>query len=398
MRKILTALALMTCLATPAPAASSADLMALHAEQGTLREGVAAITGNDAESRAARGSLKFLLAIEHAAQALHRYGLEIRGGARMGLPILRLPVPPNPHPEPIDYAKFRAIFEGVVADLTAAEADLKEVGDQEVKLPLDLLKLRIDMDGDGKASDYESVAAIIGDFNRSAAPAAATVAFDTADIYWLRGYSHFLMGFSQFLLAHDFQEMFDKTFHIYFPNAGLPYAGKLTKDIARDMFVNDDVGDVIAMIHLINWQVTEPERRKDARLQLLAMAGLSRQSWAAARAETDNDREWLPNARQAGALGGPPVDEDVINGWLAVMAEFEAVLDGSKLLPHWRFSEGLNLKRFFDDGKDFDLVLMVAGVDSVPWLEQGPVSDSTTWNNLMGVFRGNFLGYALWFN
>jgi hypothetical protein len=398
MRKFLASLVLLAGLAQPALAASSADLMALHAEQGTLAAGVAAITGNDAESRAARGTLRFLMAIEHAAQALHRHGLEIRGGARMGLPILRLPVPPNPRPEPIDYAKFRAIFDGVVSDLSAAEADLKEVGDQAVKLPLDLLKLRLDMDGDGKASDYESVAAIIGDLNRGEGPAAATVAFDTADIYWLRGYSHFLMGFSQFLLAHDFQEMFDKTFHIYFPNSGLPYADKLSRNVSQDMFVNDDVGDVIAMIHLINWRVAEPERRKDARQQLLAMADLSRKSWAAARAETDNDREWLPNAKQVGALGGPPVDDEVIDGWLAVMTEFEAVLEGKKLLPHWRFTEGLNLKRFFEEGKDFDLVLMIAGVDSVPWLEPGPVSDSTSWNNLMGVFRGNFLGYALWFN
>lgn len=398
MRKFLTALALVACLGAPAQAASSADIMALNAEKGTLADGIAAITGNDAESHAARGALKFLLAIEHAAQALHRHGLEIRGGARMGLPILRIPVPPNPHPEPLDYAKFRAIFDGIVTDLNSVEADLKEVGDQPVKLPLDLMKLRIDMDGDGKASDYESVAAIIGDLNRSESPAAAAVAFDTADIYWLRGYSHFLVGFSQFLLAHDFKDMFDKTFHVYFPNAGLPYAGQLSRGLAQDMFVNDDVGDVIAMIHLINWKVVEPERRKDSRTQLLAMADLSRKSWAAARAETDNDREWLPNAKQAGALGGPPVDDAVIDGWLAVMGEFEAVLEGKKLLPHWRFNEGMNLKRFFDEGKDFDLVLMVAGVDSVPWLEQGQVSDATTWNNLMGVFHGNFLGYALWFN
>jgi hypothetical protein len=192
--------------------------------------------------------------------------------------------------------------------------------------------------------------------------------------------------------------MFDKTFHVYFPNAGLPYASQLSRGLAQDMFVNDDVGDVIAMIHLINWKVVEPARRKDSRAQLLAMADLSRKSWAAARAEADNDREWLPNAKQTGAFGGPPVDDEVIDGWLAVMGEFEAVLEGKKLLPHWRFNEGLNLKRFFDEGQNFDLVLMIAGVDSVPWLEQGTVSDATTWNNLMGVFRGNFLGYALWFN
>jgi hypothetical protein len=152
------------------------------------------------------------------------------------------------------------------------------------------------------------------------------------------------------------------------------------------------------MIHLIDWKVVEPERRKDARLRLKAMAELSRKSWAAARAETDNDREWLPNAKQTPLFAAAPVSDEVIDSWLKVMDEFEAVLDGTKLLPHWRFAQGVNLRRFFDEGKDFDLVLMIAGVDSSPWLEQGSISDSTTWDNLMGAFRGNFLGYAVWFN
>ncbi len=56
------------------------------------------------------------------------------------------------------------------------------------------------------------------------------VDFDTADIYWLRGYGSFLGAFGQLLLAHDFSAAFDKTFHIYFPKAGLPLADKLVFD------------------------------------------------------------------------------------------------------------------------------------------------------------------------
>lgn len=88
----------------------------------------------------------------------------------------------------------------------------------------------------------------------------------------------------------------------------------------------------------------------------------------------------------------------MIDSWLAVVGELEQVLDGKKLVPHWRFNEGINLKRYIDEGKTFDPVLLAAGADAVPWLETGPISDQVSWNNLQAGFRGNFLGYALWFN
>lgn len=398
MRAFVTGLLFASFMAMPALAGPSADLLAKHTAAGTLEEGIAEIAGDDAEANAARGMLKFLLAIEHAGQALHRHGLEVAGGMRMGLPILRLPVPPNPKPEPLDYAKFRMIFATVVDDLAAAEADLAKVGEADVKLPVDILSVRLDLDGDGKGSDAESLEAMLSGLLRREDLPGSTVAFDTADVHWLRGYGNFLGAFSQFLLAHDFEQMFNKTFHIYFPNAQLPYADKLRRGASQDMFVNDDVGDVIAMIHLINWKVVEPARRKDVRLKLKAMADLSAASWKAARAETDNDREWLPNAKQTPALPFAPVDDSVIDGWLAVMGEFGAVLEGQKLLPHWRFAEGINLKRMLDEGTDFDLVLLIAGADAAPWLEQGAVSSSADWDSLMGVFQGSFLGYAMWFN
>ena len=106
----------------------------------------------------------------------------------------------------------------------------------------------------------------------------------------------------------------------------------------------------------------------------------------------------MPNAKQQPALPLGQVDDVVIDSWLEVVAEFEQVLDGRKLLPHWRFNEGLNLKRYLEEGKTFDLVLLIAGADAVPYLEQGPISDQATWDRLMTGFRGNFLGYALWFN
>jgi hypothetical protein len=383
-------------------AGASADTLRSNLEAGTLAAGVTAITSDDAESAAARGTLKFLSAIEHLGQAFHRHGLEVSRQQVMGFPILRMPVPPNAKPERLDYAGFRAILAKLVDELAAAEADLAKVGDSPVALPIDLAKIRLDLDGDGKASDYESLGVMMsGMAGASAIPAGAplTVDFDTADIYWLRGYSNFIAAFAQLLLSNDFNASFDKTFHLYFPKAGLPLADKLVfNPQLGDPMSNGNIADAISLVHLINWNVVEPERRKDVLAKLKAMADLSRKSWASARAETDGGKEWMPNARQQAALPLGQVDDVVIDSWLDVVSEFEQVLDGKKLLPHWRFNEGMNLKRYLEEGETFDLVLLIAGADAVPFLEQGPVSDQATWDRLMAGFRGNFLGYALWFN
>ena len=81
-----------------------------------------------------------------------------------------------------------------------------------------------------------------------------------------------------------------------------------------------------------------------------------------------------------------------------VSRAIEAVLDGRKLMPHWRFEKGFNVRRFFEESKRIDAVLITAGVDAIPFLEAGPVSKSADWENLTRVFSGNFLGYAIWFN
>ena len=50
-----------------------------------------------------------------------------------------------------------------------------------------------------------------------------TIDFDGSDAPWLRGYSHLLMGLGEFLLAHDWRQSFDHSFHALFPRSGLPF-------------------------------------------------------------------------------------------------------------------------------------------------------------------------------
>ncbi len=398
--------ALLMATTTLAHASPASEALSTHFYAGTLKDGAAALAGlpEDAERNSAQGVLGFVAAIERLGQGLHRHGLETtRGSVLMQLPILRMPVPPNPSPEPITYEKWRGILESLLADLTTADALLAKGSEAETKLPLDLMKVRFDLDQDGKATDAESLggimSAITGAPAQEGTAPSLEFAFDKADVLWLRGYIHFLTAALQFGLAMDFEDTFNATGHAWFPRAGLPYADALLRPTApAGGFVDNAAGDALAFVHMMNWKVAEPERLADSRKRLALMASLSRDSWAAARAESDDDREWLPNAKQKSAFASLSVDDATIDTWLIVMSEFEAVLEGKKLMPHWRFDKGINVKRLFEESKQMDLVLLLAGVGAVPYLEDGAISTSADWNGLTGAFRGNFLNYAIWFN
>jgi hypothetical protein len=133
---------------------------------------------------------------------------------------------------------------------------------------------------------------------------------------------------------------------------------------------------------------------------LESMIALSRESWKYILAETDNDHEWIPNPRQQSVLPGGTVNGNMVEAWMTFLDETEALLKGKKLIPFWRGGErrGVNLRRVFTEPRPFDLILWVQGTAAAPYLEQGPLTNPETWRRLQNVFRGEFIGFALWFN
>ncbi len=149
--------------------------------------------------------------------------------------------------------------------------------------------------------------------------------------------------------------------------------------------------------------VKEPARLGRFRKHLIKVADLNRETWMHIRAETDDDHEWLPNPRQKGVLG-LPVRDEMIDAWLAMMDELEALLDGKRtFLKIWNFDKngkGLNLKTLFDDPPE-KFVLDDKFPQNLPakyWSEEKDVNI-----NVLGrVFRifsdPTAVGYAAWFN
>lgn len=408
--------------AVPAQAGPAADLLTKHLEAGNIAGAEQALTAlstaqNDPEVQFALGGAKFLGAVEELGQGFYRHGLQ--APAAFGAPLFRMPVPENPSPEPLSYPALRTILQTFVDRMAEVDATLAKVGPAgaggqgETKIVLDLAKVRLDLDGDGNASDAESLPVLLASADptglglegmpmeegaAAAPPPSLVFAFDNADAVWLRGYSNILAGFADFLLAHDFSALFDGTFHVLFPRAGLPMQLQ-SSAAAGSMFTPDDpmAADAIAFIHLVRFPVAEPERMRGLRARLLSIAALSRENWDRILAETDDDREWLPSPRQTTPFPGLEVSKDHVRAWLVFLDMSEALLNGQVMLPHWRFDRGIDLKRVFDEPRDFDLVMWLTGQGALPFLSDGPVLNRGD-AEAFSAFQGRLIQYALWFN
>ena len=84
---------------------------------------------------------------------------------------------------------------------------------------------------------------------------------------------------------------------------------------------------------------------KSAHQHLEQVIALSRESWKAIAAETDDDREWIPGSKQTGVIPNVRVSAEMITGWHDFLNEAEQILAGKKLVPHWRFTKGFNFAR-----------------------------------------------------
>jgi hypothetical protein len=355
--------------------------------------------GADDEARFGLGVVQTLRAGEKLMQGLYRYGLDPAWATN--LPFVRLPVPKNEKPEPLTNEAFRKLIAHFSADLKQVDATLAGVKPDDVKLVIRPGAYRLDLRGDGEAAEDES----LGRLFRVLAGRGVTeeqvrefsIALDKGDAHWLRGYSHFLMALCEAFLTYDTQGLHDHAAQFFFPSAKVKYP--FTPPASRGPLW-DSILDGVAFIHLLNLPVKEPERLKAAHGHLLAMVEQSRASFAAIAAETDDDREWIPSPTQKNAaLGAMQMSPDMVKGWHALLDEWEAILNGKKLVPFWRGGDrGVNVRRVFYDPTTFDLVLWVQGSAAVPYLEEGERTRPEFWRDIQRAFRGQLFWFAVWVN
>lgn len=356
----------------------------------------------DDHARFGLGTVQVLRAVEGLFQTLHSYGFMQTSPA--GLDVMpRSLFSPTESPKAVSAADVRRLLVTWTEQLGRAEKTLSAIKSPDVKMPLHFGLIRLDLNGDGKSEDGEALwrvfGAVSGDRVEVDDATSFVVGLDAADAEWLRGYCHLLMAMSEFMLAHDGGDLFDHTAQLFFPKAKTPFPFLCEGKHVFDAY-GIDIADAVAFIHLINLPVSESPRMKAALEHLQAMTDQSRKMWKLAMAETDDDHEWIPNPKQHSVLPGVRVTLEMVDGWKVFLDEVDAILAGKKLIPFWRGSgeQGVNVRRFFTEPTRFDLVLWVQGSAAAPYLEKGPQTKSETWEGLMRLFRGNFIGFAIWFN
>lgn len=368
---------------------------------GELEAAIAA-RGDDNQAIFALGVVQFLQSGEHLAQAAHRYGASAeQNPLLMFAQLPTAPVPGAVQPEELSYEALREIVTVWRSEVARAEATLARVGEGDVKLRIPIGLIRMDYNGDGAADPNEALWLL---FNRAqrrfdadeSGAGEFIIAFDRGDVEWLRGYCHICLAAAEVILAHDWRALFENCAHLAFAKPVTPHKFLLS----RIPDEHEPWLDLIAMVHLINFEVTDPAGLERARHHLISAIGRSRAMWRHFDAETDDDREWIPNPRQTAAIPGARVDDEMREMWLLFLDEAEEVLEGNRLVRFWRPTDtrGINLKRVFTEPRRFDLVLWVQGTAAAPYLEDGQTTSPRLWDRMERAFGHQVFRHSFWFN
>lgn len=384
------------------PAAAQSDLSAEIGARGleAVRSRLAAASAPTDAERFALGGVTFLRAIEVTLQERWRVGLNMR---YTEIPVLRLPVPKNPAPEPFEPPFVRNLFGGVADDMEAARAALAGVPEgSQFGLEIALSDLWFDIDMDGARGQGEALMEVAGLALLGARGLAradlqdVVIRFDAADVAWLMAYTHFVAGVSEVVLAYDPTEAIGGVLEV---NAAL---AALDTDLPPGNAMDMEFGFFVDRLAMV-WHAMRGEPNRDhaaaAHGHFLAMIADNRRFWRLAAAETDDDKEWLPNDAQKAALGFEvPGGTGAV--WQGVLDDAEALLKGEKLIPYWRLDRGagLNLKRMFLEPRPVDLVDWSQGAGALPYAEKGVRVSGDNWFRFEQMFRGDALLFVLFLN
>jgi hypothetical protein len=383
-------------------AASTPETLDGFLREGRIKEGLTAFATPSGEAgRFSLGVLQALDGLQQFSAGMHNVGIN-PAFIQSGIPFFRVVVPgrlQNPK-EPATPAKVARLFQDLRASLRRANATLAKVGDEEFGVEVNLSQVRLDLDGDGQCSTNEMLLVSLG--RTFGLPAQARdsrdviVRFDSADAVWLKGYTHFLSGMLDLLLAYDWRPVWDQCAHVVFlqPEPLPPMARFSQGGQGFDQWV-----DLIAAVHDMRLNLIDKDGPRRARDEFKTMVTCSRICWQRVLAETDDQKEWLPSPRQTGPSGAT-ITQAQVDAWKRVLDELDAIASGKKLLPHWRMKPGvgINVEKLVASPPPLDLVLLIQGSALIPYLEEGAVSDRGTWSQLTRAFEGGFFRFAIWSN
>jgi len=349
-----------------------------------------------AETAFLLGSVQFLRAFESVFQV--RYA-NFSGELPM-VPGMQARLPANPDAS-FDPAFVETALTDALSHLATADRSLEDAIAGEFAVEVMLGDFWFDIDADGERDPWEGLMDIMGQVNTRPGVAVfdGNIRFDTADAEWLKAYVHAVSGMAEFALSLDPTPAIRRVID------GREMLASIGA-IGATPFVGDDtVLDTIAAVLLTLQGVPDRDRTRAAHAHFKAMIAHNYSFWDKVEEETDNDREWLPNAQQTAAFG-VDVAAGAALAWGEVLTEIDAILDGELLIPYWRVSPrpgsgadiGLNIRRLLEEPGDMDIILWIQGTAAAPFLEQGQLADMSAWGQFLSMTPGNSMLYAIWFN
>ncbi len=130
-----------------------------------------------------------------------------------------------------------------------------------------------------------------------------------------------------------------------------------------------------------------------------SMLAENRKLWTMIEAETDDDREWIPNARQTPAL---PIEMDpgMVDAWQGVLDDAEAVLTGRLLIPHPMLPAGygISLAHYERYPTPIDLIEAIHGIGFFAHSARGPMITQQRWQAFDRLARGRGGVFSVFFN
>ncbi|MFD1881981.1 hypothetical protein [Paracoccus pacificus] len=343
--------------------------------------------------RFALAGVQFLSGVESALQLRWQMDLSTQVS---DLPLLRLPLPPNPDPKPFRPESVKELFVAVDNSMIEARKALVPLGKDDFGLTIALDDLWFDIDSNGVRDDSESLMPILtslmgGIGVDDQAQALPVVRFDRADADWLLAYTHMLSGVSSVVQAYDPTEAIARV------TEARKKFGYMTAGEMYGMYVPLDFVDAAAVIVRSLRGQPNVEKATRAKSEFLAMFAANKSFWKRVETETDNQAEWIPNARQQSAMGIelPPETGEM---WQAVLTEGEDILNGRTLLPFWRGNFGINVGRMFTDPRPIDLIDWFQGAGALPYLESGKIASFEAARRFGDLFYGNGMLVSLWLN
>lgn len=160
--------------------------------------------------------------------------------------------------------------------------------DDNVKLSLRLAEIQFDFTGVGK--QRTKLIDLLKTFNRGRQfdfekqNPDFRINFDRGDVAWLRAYCQLLSAMVNVYRAVSEEPGFESRVKNVFP--------KIEK-----LCVGDEPNWIDGL------SISDPPRLRRARMQLISVCELNRETWRHIRSETDNDFEWLSNPKQTDQLG-----------------------------------------------------------------------------------------------